>query len=81
MPQYMLDANIVTIYKNKGDRSDSSNYSRISLLNIVGTIDALFCSIDCRILLCVSTWTTMRLQRREIRHRLVILAATVAREM
>ena len=36
VPQDMRDANIVTIYKNKGDRSDCNNYRGISLLNIVG---------------------------------------------
>ncbi len=36
IPQDMRDANIVTVYKNKGDRSDCNNYRGISLLNIVG---------------------------------------------
>ena len=36
MPQDMRDANIVTLYKNKGDGSDCNNYRGISLLNIVG---------------------------------------------
>ena len=42
MPQDMRDANIVIIYKNKGDRSGNNNYSGISLLSIVGTTSALF---------------------------------------
>ncbi|GAA6107151.1 uncharacterized protein LOC118407100 [Tachysurus ichikawai] len=35
IPQDMRDANIVTLYKNKGDRSDRNNYRGISLLSIV----------------------------------------------
>ena len=36
IPQDMRDANIVTLYKNKGDRSDCNNYRGISLLSIIG---------------------------------------------
>lgn len=36
VPQDMRDARIVTLYKNKGDRSDCNNYRGISLLSIVG---------------------------------------------
>ncbi|KAM7176630.1 uncharacterized protein RBU57_002249 [Macrochelys suwanniensis] len=36
VPQDMRDANIVTLYKNKGDRSDCNNYRGISLLSVVG---------------------------------------------
>ena len=36
----MRDANVVTLYKNKGDRSDCSNYHGISLLRIVGKVFA-----------------------------------------
>ena len=35
VPRNMRDANMVTLYKNKGDRGDCNNYSGISLLNIV----------------------------------------------
>ena len=35
VPQDMRDANIVTLYKNKGERSDSS-YRGISLLSVIG---------------------------------------------
>lgn len=40
VPQDMRDASIVTIYKNKGDRSDCNNYRGISLLSIVGKVYA-----------------------------------------
>ena len=40
IPQDMRDANIVTFYKNKGDRSDCNNYRGISLLSIVGKVFA-----------------------------------------
>ena len=36
VPQDMRDSNIITLYKNKGDRSDCNNYRGISLLSIVG---------------------------------------------
>ncbi|KAI8521282.1 hypothetical protein Bbelb_010360 [Branchiostoma belcheri] len=38
IPQDMKDSNIITLYKNKGDRSDCNNYRGISLLSIVGKI-------------------------------------------
>ena len=40
IPQDMRDASIVTIYKNKGDRSDCNNYRGISLLSTVGKVFA-----------------------------------------
>ena len=40
VPQEMRDCNIVTLYKNKGDRSDCNNYRGISLLSIVGKVFA-----------------------------------------
>ena len=40
VPQDMRDANIVTLYKNKGDRSDCNNYEGISLLRVVGKVFA-----------------------------------------
>ena len=38
VPQNMKDANVVTLYKNKGDRSDCKYYLGISLLSIVGKV-------------------------------------------
>ena len=40
VPQDMRDAKIITLYKNKGDRTDCNNYRGISLLSIVGKIFA-----------------------------------------
>ena len=40
IPQDMRDANIVTLYKNKGDHSDCNNYRGISLVSIVGKVFA-----------------------------------------
>ena len=40
VPQDMRDATVVTLYKNKGDRSDCNNYRGISLLSIVGKLFA-----------------------------------------
>ena len=36
----MRDANIVTLYKNKGDRSNCNHYCGISLLTIIGKVFA-----------------------------------------
>ena len=41
VPQNMRDAEIVTLYKNKGGRSDCNNYRGISLLSIMGKPYAL----------------------------------------
>ena len=40
VPQDMRYANIVTLYNNKGDRSDCNNYRGISLLRFVGKVFA-----------------------------------------
>ena len=40
VPQDMKDANIVTLYKKKGDRSDCNNYRGISLLSVIGKLFA-----------------------------------------
>ncbi|XP_033120196.1 uncharacterized protein LOC117119470 [Anneissia japonica] len=36
IPHDMQDANIITLYKNKGDRRDCNNYRCISLLSVTG---------------------------------------------
>ena len=36
----MRDAKIVTLFKNKSDRSDCNNYREISLLSVVGKVFA-----------------------------------------
>ena len=38
LPQDLRDAVIVSLYKNKGEKSDCSNYRGISLLSIAGKI-------------------------------------------
>ena len=40
VPQDMKDANVVTMYKNKGDRGDCNNYRGIPLLIVVGKVFA-----------------------------------------
>jgi hypothetical protein len=40
VPQDMRDAKIITLYKNKGDRSDCNSYRGISLLSIIGKVFA-----------------------------------------
>ena len=40
VPQDMRNAKIVTLYKNKGDRSDCNNYRGSSLLSVVGKVFA-----------------------------------------
>lgn len=42
VPQGMLDAVIVSLNKNKGSKSDCSNYRGITLLSIAGKILAAF---------------------------------------
>ena len=46
----MRDANIVTLYKNKGDRGDCNNYHGISLLNIVSKLFAKVVLMKLRVL-------------------------------
>ena len=36
----MRDAKIITIFKNKGERSDCNNYRGISLLRVIGKVFA-----------------------------------------
>lgn len=40
VPQDMRDSKIITLYKNKGERSNCNNYRGISLLSIVGKVFA-----------------------------------------
>ena len=38
IPQDLKDANIITLYKNKGNRQDCNNYRGISLLSLAGKV-------------------------------------------
>ena len=38
LPQDLRDAVIISLYKNKGEKSDRSNYQSITLLSIAGKI-------------------------------------------
>ena len=38
VPQDMRDAKIITLFKNKGERSDCKNYRGISLLSVIGKV-------------------------------------------
>lgn len=40
IPQDMINSNIITLYKNKGDRGDCNNYRGISLLSVIGKVIA-----------------------------------------
>ena len=55
VPQDMRDVNIVTLYKNKGDRGDCINYRGISLLNMVGKLFAKVVLMTLRVLAEEST--------------------------
>ena len=70
VPQDMRYANIVTLYKNKCDRSDCNNYRGISLLSVVGKVFARVALTKLQIL-----------QNGKIHNRRDILCSTVAREM
>ena len=50
VPQDMRDANIVTLYKNKGDRDNCNNYRGISFLNVSGKLFAKVVLIKLRVL-------------------------------
>ena len=40
VPQVIRDAKIITLFKNKGERSDCNNYRGISLLSVIGKVFA-----------------------------------------
>ena len=40
VPQDMRDAKIITLFKNKGERSDCKKYRGISLLSVIGKVFA-----------------------------------------
>ena len=51
VPQDMKDSNIITLYKNKGNRSSCNNYCGISLLSVIGKMFAHIIYTDYRYLL------------------------------
>ena len=70
-----LDVNIVTLYKNKGGRSDCSNYHSMSLLSIMGKLFA-------RIVLKTPSTCKKGLHRiPEVHYRHGLLTETTAAEM
>ena len=68
VPQDMRDANIVTLYKNKGDRGDYNNYRGISLLNIVGKLFAKVVLIKLTLLADCANWYQMYLVSFPLEH-------------
>ena len=81
-PQDMGDSNIVTLYKNKGDRSDCSNYRAISLFSIVGK---LFEHVSLKRLQVIAelkslSRVSIRIQSQQIKNRYGLLHQTAPRE-
>ena len=74
VPQDMRDANIVTLYKSNGDRSDCNNYSGISLLSVLGKV---FARVALQRLQQFAAW----LQSAEAYHRHDFHPETVAGEV
>ena len=65
----MRNANIVTLFKNKGDRGDCNNYCRISLLNIMGKLFAKVVLMKLRVLaerICLESQCGFRAKRTTI---------------
>ena len=69
----MKDTNVVTLYKNKGDRGDCNNYHGISLLSIVGKLLArvvlkrLQVLADCKLTLRILPFFSMLISPLEMR--------------
>ena len=78
VPQDVRYANIVTLYKNKGDRSDCNNYRGISLLSVVGKV---FARVVLTKLQMLAERTLPESQNEKIHNIHDILCSTVAREL
>ena len=78
----MRDANIVTLYKNKGGRGDCNNYRATSLLNIVGKLFAKVVLMKLQVLAEKNLPSvSMQILGKKSKHQHELLTKTAARKM
>ena len=76
----MRDTKIMTLYKNKGERTDCNSYIGIFLFNIVGKIFELYCLTTTTCRTCISGFTVW-FSFRPINSWHNILSSSVAENM